>query len=35
MTLIDLENIFDTIDHDTLLQKLCVIGFFKHSVNWF
>ena len=35
MILIDLQKVFDTIDHDILLQKLYAIGFFKHSVNWF
>ena len=35
MILIDLQNAFDTIDHDILLQKLYAIGFSKHSVNWF
>ena len=35
MILIDLQNDFDTIDHDILLQKLYAIGFSKHSVNWF
>ena len=35
MILIDLQKAFDTIDHDILLQKLYVIGFSKHSVNWF
>ena len=33
--LIDLQNTFATIDHETLPQKLYGIGFFKHSVNWF
>ena len=35
MILIDLQNVFDTIDHDVLLQKLYAIGFSKHNVNWF
>ena len=35
MTLTDLQNAFDTIDHDLLLEKLYVIGFSKHTVNWF
>ena len=33
--LIDLQNTFDAIDHETLPQKLYAIGFFKNSVNWF
>ena len=35
MILIDLQNVFDTIDHDVLLQKLYPIGFSKRPVNWF
>ena len=35
MILIDLQKAFNTIDHDIVLQKLYVIGFFKHLVNWF
>ena len=35
MILIDLQKAVDTIDNDILLQKLYVIGFSKHSVNWF
>ena len=35
MILIDLQKIFDTIDHDALLQKLCTVGFSKHTVNCF
>ena len=35
MILIDLQNTFDTIDHDTLLQKLYAIGFWKHTINRF
>ena len=34
MILIDLQNVFETIDHDVLLQKLYAIGFSKHTVNW-
>ena len=33
--LIDLQKVFDTIDHNILQQKLHPIGFSKHSVNWF
>ena len=33
--LIDLQNAFDTIDHDVLLKKIYAIGFLKHTVNWF
>ena len=35
MILIDLQKAFDTTDHDVLLQKLCAIGFSKHTVNLF
>ena len=35
MNLIDFKKVFDTIDHDVLLQKLYAIGFSKHTVNWF
>ena len=35
MILIDLQKVFDAIDHDNLLQNLHAIGFSKHSVNWF
>ena len=35
MILIDLQEAFDTIDHDVLLQKLYAIGFSKRTVNWF
>ena len=27
--------VFETVDHDVLLQKLYAIGFSKHTVNWF
>ena len=33
MILIDFKKVFDTIDHDVLLQKLYAIGFSKHTVN--
>ena len=29
------KKVFDTIDHDILLQKLYASGFRKQSVNWF
>ena len=35
MILIDLQKVFETADHNVLLQKLYAIGFSKHSVNWF
>ena len=35
MILIDLKKVFNTIDHDVLLQKLYAIGFLKHTLTWF
>ena len=35
MILIDLQKPFDTIGHDSLLQKLYAAGLSKHSVNCF
>ena len=35
MILIDLQKVFDAIDHDVLLQKLYSVSFSKHNVNWF
>ena len=35
MILIDLQKSFDTIGHDSLLQKLYAAGLSKHSVNCF
>ena len=35
MVLIDLQKAFDTISHDTLLNKLSIIGFFDHTLNGF
>ena len=35
MILVDLQKVFDTIDHDVLFQKLYAIGFSKCTVNWF
>ena len=33
--LIDLQKVFDTIDHNTLLEKLKAIGLCDDTVNWF
>ena len=35
MILIDLQKAFDTINHDILLKKLCIVGFSDHTVKWF
>ena len=35
MILIDLQKVFDTIEHDILLKKLIAIGFLNHSIGWF
>ena len=35
MILIDLQKVFDTIDHGVLLEKLYAIGFSKRTVNYF
>ena len=35
MILIDLQKIFDTIDHDILLKNLSAIGFSNHTIGWF
>ena len=35
MILIDLQKVFDTINHDILLKKLGIIGFSNHIVKWF
>ena len=35
MILIDLQKVFDTINHDILLQKLEPIGFSDKSISWF
>ena len=35
MILIDLQKVFDTIDHDIVLRKLLAIGFLKHAVDGF
>ena len=35
MILIDLEQAFDTINHDILLKKISVPRFSDRSINWF
>ena len=35
MILIDLQKVFDTINHDMRLKKLSIIGFSDHTVKWF
>ena len=35
MILIDFQKVFDTIDHNILLEKLKAIGFCDNTVNWF
>ena len=35
MILIDLQKVFDTINHDILLKKLGIIGFSHDTVKWF
>ena len=35
MILIDLQNAFDTIDHDILLKKLSALGFSNNTIGWF
>ena len=32
--LIDLQEAFNTIDHDILLKKLGAIGFSNHTIGW-
>ena len=32
---IDFQKAFDIINHELILQKLYVIGFSKHTTNWF
>ena len=35
MVMIDLQNAFDTVDHDILLQKLKAFGFDPLAIKWF
>ena len=35
MILIDIQKVFDTIDHEILLQKLKGIRFSESTVKWF
>ena len=35
MVLIDLQNVFDTIDHQILLNKVKYLGFSKNTIAWF
>ena len=35
MVLIDLQNAFDTINHEILLKKLEAIGFSDQCIRWF
>ena len=35
MILVDLQKVFDTIDHDILLKKLSAIDFSNHTTGWF
>ena len=35
MILIDLQKVFDTIDHQMLLKKMKYLGFPKNTVTWF
>ena len=35
MILIDLQKVFDTIDHQILLKKMKYLGFSKNTVTWF
>ena len=34
MILVDLQKVFDTIDHEILLKKLSAIGFSNHTIGW-
>ena len=35
MILIDLQNAFDTIDHQILIKKMKYLGFYKNVIAWF
>ena len=35
MILIDLQKVFDTINHKVLLDKLLLIGFSKNTISWY
>ena len=35
MILIDLQKVFDTIDHQILLKKMKYLGFSKNAIIWF
>ena len=35
MILIDLQKVFDMIEHDILLKKLRATGFSNHTIRWF
>ena len=35
MILVDIQKVFDTIDHDIPLKQMSVIGFSNHAIDWF
>ena len=35
MILIDLQNGFDTLDHDIILDKMKCLGFTSKTIDWF
>ena len=35
MTLINLQKVFDTVNHDILLKKMEFIGFSEETTKWF
>ena len=35
MILVDLQKVFERIDHDVLLKKLSAVGFSNHTIGWF